>query len=147
MATNVTMTIGGVSMSPKKDIEEAIRGASKKYNVPISSLMQEMLLPQLPKIDDFAKAIVKARKEEEAEFARQKQQTGSAIHSINLFDEWRKISHDQQVNEARIANMNKTMTSIEEKINMLMIALGEKPIGTVEMEPLDSPAWANNSNK
>jgi hypothetical protein len=130
------ITIGNASMWAKPEIAKRIRQVCDKYDIPMSTLMATMIEPQMEHIERFALLVQQQRKEwleqlerekrsKEAEVAREKVDKSTKIMSnlkqykdINLFDEWRKLDHNQAITDARIANIN-------EKLDRLIEALGE----------------------
>lgn len=156
MSTNQTqtMTIANVSMSPKEETARIIRATCKKYDIAISQLMNAMISAELGRIEEFAQAIVKERKEKALEIERQMREAkASQSGGYALNSETQKLKsrleHDAKVTEARFANMNAMMDNIEKNIDImrqqfgtLMEALGEKPL----FEPIDSSEWGRENN-
>lgn len=154
-----TMTIGHVSMSPRPEVAEAIRSTCDKYKIPISTLMQAMLTPQLPNIEEFAKTIVAERKAKEQEIRdAQATKTGGYALDKEVQSLTRRYEHTNLVNEARFQNLSDDLNNIEKNIDKLSESMGrllamweDKPIIGQEnnvatqlvLEPIDSSAWGS----
>jgi hypothetical protein len=144
-----TMTMAGVSMSPQKEMADRIRGVSARYKIPMSSLMQRLIEPSMPRIEEIAKEIARERKAKDDEI-RQQAVTAQTHKLPNEFRKFQmEVQHNQVVNEARFANIANGMDSISSRMDALLLALGEKvpDVSRETLEPIDSPVWGNNSNK
>jgi hypothetical protein len=149
----VTMTIGHVSMAARQNIADIIRSTSEKYEIPISGLMQQMLEPQLPNIEEFAKTYLKVQKDAAAAAAQKAKQereklphgsvdTYQQIKSLDIaVDQLKKSQHEILL---VLGDTSNHIGMLTDKLNDLLEQLGEKP-GSNEkkmvFEPLDSPAW------